>query len=310
MVEFEIELILRAVGESVFAKVEELAGQIGLGIEINDGLPDGIDFVLGNYVPGDLRSGRAIGAAADGVINRIHRSGKIACPLVGRSERPIHRYAGYDVNGFVVSDLLQIEKEEGAVLPDRSTHGETILVARVQRLDAGLRIEEIAGIGARALEEPPTAAVECVGSASQNHVYDGPAVVAELRGKAIVLDLELLNDLDRGLVINVAGSAFPLLRRADQRAVDADVGGRIALTIGNEVGAFGIVVLGAGPGHFGHSAGQKCKPEEAAVQKRKVFHVLVGDIGAQRRALGIQQWSGHGDHDLLADTRRSHSKIQ
>src|SRR5579864_6521912 len=155
---------------------------------------------------------------------------------------------------------------------------------------AGLRprIKEIARIGACPLPEPPAAAVEIVRSALQSHVYDRAAVVAKFRGEAVVLDLEFLNDLHRGLVIDVAGCAFTLLWRTDQRAVNAHLSGRVALSVRNEVGPGRIIVRGARPRSLGYTARKKGQAEEITSGKWNVLDVLVGDFSPQSRALGIK----------------------
>ena len=55
----------------------------------------------------------------------------------------------------------------------------------------------------------------------QHDVDDGSAVVAELCREAVVLNLELLNDLNRRLVVDIGIAAFALLRRAEGAAVEA-----------------------------------------------------------------------------------------
>ena len=71
----------------------------------------------------------------------------------------------------------------------------------------------------------------------QHDVDDGSSVVAELCREAVVLELELLHDLHRRLVVHIGVTAFTLLRRAERAAVNADLRGRVALAIGDEVGA-------------------------------------------------------------------------
>ena len=120
---------------------------------------------------------------------------------------------------------------------------------------AGLRVEKVAGIGSGALSKPPAASVEFVGATFQHHVYNGAAVIAEFGGEAVVLNLELLNDLHRRLVINVAGRAFSLFRRADQCAVQSYFRRRVSLAIRNEISSSRIIVLRAGAGNFRHTSG-------------------------------------------------------
>ena len=76
----------------------------------------------------------------------------------------------------------------------------------------------------------------------QHHVDDGAPVVAELGREAVVLDFELLHDLDRRLVVDVGVAAFALFRRTERAAVEGNLRGGVALAVGDEVGAGGIVV--------------------------------------------------------------------
>ncbi len=121
------------------------------------------------------------------------------------------------------------------------------LVARVSRLQSGSRIKKVPGVRSGALEEIPSATVEGICATLQHHVHHGAAVIAELGGKAIVLDFELLNDLDRRLVINVAVGAFALFWSADQRAVNPHFRGCVSLPIRNKVRSPRIIVRGSGP---------------------------------------------------------------
>src|SRR5579864_7202717 len=144
---------------------------------------------------------------------------------------------------------------------------------------AGLRprIKEITCIGAGALSEPPAAPVEIIGSAFEGHVYHSAAVVSKLRRKTIVLDFEFLNHLYGGLVIDVAGCAFTLLRGTDERAINTYLGGGVALSVRNEVGPGRIIVRGARPRSLGHTAGKKGQAEEITPWKWNVLDVLVSN---------------------------------
>ena len=79
MIEFDIELILRSMGQRVQTIVVEFTGQIGLGILIDDRLPNRVDLTaagrqhIWDYVPRDLRPHRAVRTAADGIVNRVRR---------------------------------------------------------------------------------------------------------------------------------------------------------------------------------------------------------------------------------------------
>jgi hypothetical protein len=50
--------------------------------------------------------------------------------------------------------------------------------------------------------------VELIAARFHDDVDHGPAVVAELRGKVVIYHLELLDGLDRRLVVDVGGGAF------------------------------------------------------------------------------------------------------
>ena len=123
----------------------------------------------------------------------------------------------------------------------------------------------------------------------QHHIHDGTAVVAELGGEAVVLDLEFLHDFDRRLVVNVGVATFALFRRAEGTAIKRNLGCGIALAVGHEVGAGGIVVVDPRTRGFCHPTRQKDQPKHAAAVKRNVAHVLVGDVRAKRGTLRVQQ---------------------
>ena len=141
----------------------------------------------------------------------------------------------FNVHGILLPGFFEIHEEECTVLDDGPAHREAVLVAEMIGLFA--TVEKIACIECRPLSVPPSAAVELVGALLQHDVDDRPSVVAELCREAVVLELELLHDLHRRLVVHIGVTAFTLLRRAEGTAVDADLRGRVALAIGHEVGA-------------------------------------------------------------------------
>src|ERR1019366_3164495 len=181
----------------------------------------------------------------------------------------------------------KVGEEEGFVLSDRTTDRKTGLVALCVWFGVGL-IEKIPGVQLRTLQEIPSAAVESVGAALHDDVYNGAAVVAELGRKAVVLDLEFLHALNQGFVVDVGIPALALFRRTDQSAIQPYFGGRVPLAVRGKVRPRGIVVRRAGPGHLRHARREEGHAEETAVREREFLHVLAGNVRAQRRAVRIQ----------------------
>ena len=73
MVQLDVELIVRSMRQSGQTKVVEFPGEIGLRVQVDDGLSNRVDFTTVDYVPRDLTPGRAVGTATDRVINRSRR---------------------------------------------------------------------------------------------------------------------------------------------------------------------------------------------------------------------------------------------
>src|SRR5437762_480496 len=134
----------------------------------------------------------------------------------------------------------ELKKSRASKLAKNLTTYETNTVSHVVRFFAG--VEEIPGIKIGPLPVPPATAVKIVRTLLQHHIHDRAAVVAELGGKAVVLNLKFLDDLDRRLVVDVGVAALALLRRADGTAIERNLGGGVALTVGDEVGAGRVVV--------------------------------------------------------------------
>ena len=128
----------------------------------------------------------------------------------------------------------------------------------------------------------------------QHHIHDRAAVIAELGGKAIVLNFELLHDLDRRLVVDVGVAALALFRRADGTAIERNLGCGVALTVGHEIGPGRVVVGDSRTGGFCHSTRQEHQAKHAAAVQWNVPHVLVGDISAERSILRVQQGRSRG----------------
>src|SRR4029078_2778392 len=119
---------------------------------------------------------------------------------------------------------------------------EAILISDVVGSFAG--IEEIASIKIRSLPVPPTATMKSIRTLLEHHVHDGAAVVPKFCRKAVVLNFELLHDFDRGLVVDVGVASLALFRRTERTAVEANLGSRVTLAVGDKVGAGGIAEIG------------------------------------------------------------------
>src|SRR5215469_6456486 len=308
IVHLNVELVVRGIRQGAQAEVEEFPRKIWFGIKIDDRLPNRVDLAGRDHVQvpvvTDLRPGGTVRLADDGVIDIIHSAAKVAGPLRqgGRT--------GDNVERFVVAYSLDVTEEERLVFSERPAQRESILIALVVGFGSNRgRVKEIPGISTGALSKPPAAAVEIVGAALQGHIHNRSAVVSELRGEAVVLYFELLDNLHRRLVINVAGGALPLLGGADQGTINAHFGGGIALPVGDEVGACGIVIGGSGPGRLGDSTGKKCEAEEIAVGKRNVLDGLIRDFRPQGWAAGIQEGSGGVHIDGGGDRARIQREI-
>src|SRR5215468_2223840 len=217
-------------------------------IQVQDRLPDGI-----NVRRARDRIGTLYFVARESIVRTreigicISRAGIKDAVSIRQTLREIsgtlqiRGHDSLDVDGIMLPNFFKINKEERAILDNWSTQCEPILIAQVIRLVSAIEI--VSGVEVRALSVPPTAPVKLVGALFQNDVDEGPTIVAVLRRKAVVLNLELLHDLDRGLVVNVRVTAFALFRRADRTAVERDLRGRVPLAVRNEVRAGRIVVV-------------------------------------------------------------------
>src|SRR5215469_14696797 len=236
IVHLNVELVVRGIRQGAQAEVEEFPRKIWFRIKIDDRLPNRVDLAWRDHIQvpvvTDLRPGGTVRLADDGVIDIIHSAAKVSGPLRQGGR------AGDNVERFIVAHSLDIAEEERLVFSERPAQPESILIALVVGFGSKRRtVKKIPGIATGALSKPPGAAVEIVGTALQGHIHNRSAVVSELRGEAVVLYFELLDNLHRRLVIDVAGGAFPLLRSADQRAINAHFGGGVALPVGDEVRA-------------------------------------------------------------------------
>src|SRR5438309_790209 len=181
-----------------------------VGIKIQNRLPNRIDLVRRNHVARKLsvrtRCRRSLASSA-GIVDpglssvRIRRIGKI-----GRTLREVTgafqvgRDTSFKVSWILLAYLFEIDKKERLVFLQRTTKRETILVPHVVGFIVG--VEKVSRIKCRPLSVPPTAAVKGIRALLQDHIHYGPAIVTKLRRKAIVLNLELLHDLHRRLVID------------------------------------------------------------------------------------------------------------
>src|SRR5581483_4042937 len=174
---------------------------------------------------------------------------------------------------------LHIQEEKSLVLAKWTSQREAILIPRMIRSrQARLVAEKVVGVERSALSKPPAAAMKAVGAALQRHVDHGSAIAAELRRTAVVLYLELLYRLNRGLVVDVRISALALFRRADQCTVEPHLGSRIPLPVRNEICAGGIIIGRTGTRSFAHTGIEKNQPKKVAIQQRDFLDVLAGNI--------------------------------
>src|SRR5882757_5218954 len=215
-------------------------------IEIDDFLSDRVNEIGVDQI--GHREGLAI--AVDDIervenllLHRLADSAKLGC--VGAENEGIAEIAGalafgghegVNFHGVLHAKLFKINEEKCFLLSDWPAERETVLIAQMVRSGSALRVvEEIVGVERGTLSKPPAAAVKFIAALLQYDVDDGAAVVAELRGEAVVLHFELLNDLDGGLIVDVGCGAFALFRSAGQCSVNTDFSGGIALTVGNEI---------------------------------------------------------------------------
>src|ERR1035437_617193 len=185
-----------------------------LWIKIENSQANRVNFVPRYQIAWNLRPGtdhvwRRSATHLFRVVNKIRRRGEVAVPL----RQSGHRRGASKPE--VTTDFFKVGKEESFVLSDRTTDRKTGLVALCVWFFAGRGIEEVSGVQLRTLQEIPSAAVESVRAALHDDVYDGTAVVAELRREAVVLDLEFLHALNQGLVVDVRVPPLALFRRAD-----------------------------------------------------------------------------------------------
>ena len=280
MVEFDVELIVRCVRQRVKAKIVELLPRKawrGQRVKIDNGLPDGVDFALGNLVENAAvlylrsrmkcrRNWSSIPSSTESAEDRKSDSspGKIAHSLRGC------RHGCHDVDRLVVPTRSKSAKKKVLsflIGPPRSS----VLIACVIRLQTWRGVEEIARIRSGTLPEPPTAAMERVLSALQHHVYNRSPIAPEFRGEAVVFNFELLKNLYGRFVVDVRGCPFALFGSADQRAVNPHFRRRVPLPVGNEIRSFGIPILRSGSRYLGDSSGKKREAEKAAVYERDIF---------------------------------------
>ena len=265
VVDLDIELVVRPIRYGAEIEVVEFSGEVGFRIEIDHGLPDGIDFCLRNYVENSMTHHlppltgwrvRSCGTRSkisnfEGIVNVIRRRREVPHSL-GQRRHGRERTGRGDT-----ADFFKIAEEKSLVFLDWPADGKTALVALDVWLGVGLGIEEIAGVHLRTLQEIPAAAVERVCPTLHDHVYDCAAVVAELRREAVVLDFHFLHALDQRLVVNVGVSSLALFGCADQCTIQPHLGGRVALPVGDEIRARRIIILRAGPCYLGHARRQE-----------------------------------------------------
>ena len=99
--------------------------------------------------------------------------------------------------------------------------------------------------------------MQSVGARLHDFIDDGAAVVAILRGEAVVLHLDFLQRLDRGLVIDIGGAPLALLWRRGERAVEANLGSGISLPVRDEIRSRRIRVVDPGSSGLGDAGGEE-----------------------------------------------------
>src|ERR1700677_4644215 len=129
VVDLDVELIIRRIGRIGENEVIEFHAIGGLGIKINDSLPDGINFVRRDHVQwpvicdADLQPRNARIAAGRWVVDMIRQSGEVASALR-------HGWHRLDIAGRRdAADFLEINEEECIVLLDRAAERKASLIS-------------------------------------------------------------------------------------------------------------------------------------------------------------------------------------
>ena len=147
--------------------------------------------------------------------------------------------------------------------------------------------EEVVGVQGRAAEKVEPTPMELVGPGLGDNVHHRAAVAAVFGGKAVVLELEFLNVLDRRLVREKSVAAFTAFRQSGQNSVEAELRRAVALPVGGEVGP--TQCTHSAPGHRRHSRSEERQAGDLAVEERHLRDVPVGDFRAERRAHRIHE---------------------
>ena len=160
------------------------------------------------------------------------------------------------------------------------------LIAAVVRLHRVRRLKEVPRVQRLVAEELEAAAVKRVRAGLGRQVDDAAVEAAELGGRAVALDLELLNRVDDREERDLAG-----LRLQHRDAVEQIlVGARPAAVDARQLRV----------GRQRHAGRERRQRDEGAAVQRQLHDLLVLDDVAEAGGLGAQHRRVRGHRDLLA----------
>src|SRR5215472_4079785 len=159
---------------------------------------------------------------------------------------------------------LIVDKEEGLVFANRYAEGaaEIVTLQGGDTLAVGV-VEPGVGVHHGVSEELVSAAVELVGAGARDDVDDGADCKTVLGGEVGLLDLELLDRVDRRRVKHVLDAAV-LVEVGGTGAVNEDVGGCVTAAVRVEIDA-ALGVLSARRIGFSNARRQVGKVGEVAI---------------------------------------------
>ena len=205
-----------------------------------------------------------------------------------------------DIHWIAGENSFKISEEECLVLLDWSADGGSELILRVTRLRAAIEI--VAGIKDGVLVELIRAAMQFVCTGLHDLIDHSTAIVAVLRGEAVIFNFHLLESFDSGLIVDIRCAAFALFRRCRQCAIKANLRRRIALPIGNKIGTCRIGIIDTGACGLRDTCCNEYQAEGIAIFERNLRQILCSDIRSQNSVIRVQK---HGDR--LNGDRRTRS---
>ena len=259
-------------------------------IAVQEGDGDGIHRAPGNHVAGERRSARADGGGR--IVDDRHASGD----RLGEDALPLQqrRHGRCDGSADVLTLPLIVHEEERAVLHDRPAEHAAELVPAVLRLRGIGLLEVVPRVEVLVPEELEQVAMKGVAPRLGREVDHAAIETAELGGRAVALDLELLDGVDDRAVRELTG-----LRLEHRNAVEEIlVGARPA-------------AVDTGQDRIGGQGDARCDggehDEEAAVQGQ-LHDLFVLDDGAEARGFGAQDRPVPDDRHLFL--KLSHRELE